>query len=83
MYIKKKFEAKKNEDEKDPAVELFDDRKDEALESIGHLADIVDSIAPTDKDSEQAKLALIAYIKAGVDNLVGAVEEKMGLKKNA
>ena len=81
MYIKKKFEAKtQNEDEE--ADDIFVQRKDDAAQRIEHLADIVDSFQPTEKEADQAKLALIDYIRTGLDALISGVEEKMGLKKN-
>lgn len=83
MYIKKRFESKKNEGDQPTAAEIFDERKEAALDSVEHLGTIVDSFQPTDRDADTAKLALIDYIKTGADNLVAAVEEKLGLKKNA
>lgn len=84
MYIKKKYGLRKNEADDDAltAEELFEQRKDAAAESIGRLEGILGGFSSTDKEADAAKLVLIDFIKAGVDNLVSAVEKKLGLKKN-
>lgn len=78
MYIKKQYEAKKNED--DAAEEVFNQRKDDTAQRIEHLAGIVDSFQPTERTADQAKISLMDYILKGLDTLIGDVEGKLGLK---
>ena len=78
MYIKKKYEAKKNED--DAAAEVFDQRKDDTMARLDHLSGIVDSFQPTERTADQAKISLMDYILKGLDTLIGDVEGKLGLK---
>lgn len=61
--------------------DVFDARKDAAADRLGHLEDIVGSFQPTTKDADQAKLALIDFIVAGLDTIISDVEEKLGLKQ--
>lgn len=74
-----KGESRKNEDS--AAEDIFAERKDKAAERLEHLEAIIDSLQPTEKEADQAKIGIIDHILMSLDGVISDVESKMGFKK--
>lgn len=74
-----KGESAKNED--GAAEDIFEERRDKVAERLEHLEAIVESFQPTEKEADQAKISIMDYILMSLDNVIGDVEAKLGLKK--
>lgn len=77
MYIKKKFEAKKNEN----AVDVFGARKDDAMSRIETLHKLVSSFEPPAEDITDATIGDMDYILKSLDNVIRDITDATGLEE--